>query len=60
MKAVEKTLDNSTATVHGMEKAIGALQVSMNGIDVMIRRLIEVGMESKKTSPTPMSREISP
>ena len=59
MKSVEKTLDNSTETVHGMEKTIGGLQVSMNGIDVMIRRMIEVGMDSKKSSPTPMSRENS-
>jgi flagellar hook-basal body complex protein FliE len=57
MKAAEKTLDNSTATVHGMEKAIGAIQVSMSGIDVMIRRMIEVGVDSKKAPPTPMSRE---
>lgn len=60
MKAVEKTLDNSTATVHGVEKAIGALQVSMNGIDIMIRRLIEVGVGTKKVYSTPTSRETSP
>jgi hypothetical protein len=58
MKAVEKSLDNSIVTVHSMEKAIGALQVSMNGIDVMMRRMIEVGMDSKKTSPIP-TRETS-
>jgi cytochrome c556 len=60
MKAVEKSLDNSTTTVHGMEKAIGALQASMNGIDVMIRRMIDVGLDSRKTPPTPMPRETSP
>jgi hypothetical protein len=60
MKAVEKTLDNSTATVHGMEKAIGALQISMNGIDVMIRRMIEVGVDSKRAPSTPTTRETSP
>jgi len=59
MKAVEKSLDNSIATVHGMEKAIGVLQISMNGMDVMMRRMIEVGMDSKKASSTPMSRETS-
>jgi hypothetical protein len=58
MKAVEKSLDNSIVTVHSMEKAIGALQVSMNGIDVMMRRMIEVGMDSKKTSAIP-TRETS-
>jgi hypothetical protein len=58
MKAVEKSLDNSIVTVHGMEKAIGALQISMNGIDVMMRRMIEIGVESKKTSPT-LTRETS-
>jgi hypothetical protein len=60
MKGVEKTLDNSTATVHGMEKAVGALQASMNGIDLMFRRMIEVGTDAKRTSPTPASREASP
>ena len=50
MKAVEKTLDSSTATVHGMERAVSALQVSMNGIDVMIRRLAEVSADSKRNS----------
>jgi hypothetical protein len=60
MKAVEKTLDNSTTTVHGMDKAIGSLQVSLNGIDIMIRRMIEVGVDAKKMSPTPTSRETSP
>lgn len=60
MKSMEKTLDNSTATVHGVEKSIGALQVSMNGIDVLIRRMLEVGVDSKKASLPPMSREISP
>ncbi len=60
MKSVEKTMDNSTTTFHEMEKAIGALQVSMNGIDVMIRRVIEVGVDSKKTSLAAMSRETSP
>jgi flagellar hook-basal body complex protein FliE len=57
MKTAEKTLDNSTATVQGMEKAVGALQVCMNGIDVMIRRMIEVGTDSKRTPPTPGPRE---
>ncbi len=59
MKSMEKTLDNSTATVHGVEKSIGALQVSMNGIDVMIRRMFEAGVDSKKTSPSSVLREIS-
>src|SRR5690348_16885699 len=60
MKAVEKTLDNSTSTVHGMDKAIGALQISMNGIDIMMRRMLEVGVDSKKASLTAASRETSP
>ena len=59
MKSMEKTLDNSTATVHGVEKSIGALQVSMNGIDVMIRRMFESGVDSKKPSPSSVPREIS-
>lgn len=57
MKSVEKTMDTSTTTLRGMEKAIGSLQVSMNGIDVMIRRTIEAGVDSRKTSPPSMSRE---
>ena len=57
MKAVEKTMDASTTTVRGIEKSIGALQVSFNGIDVMIRRLFEVGVDSKRTPLPPLPRE---
>ncbi len=57
MKAVEKTLDTSTTMFQGMDKALGALQVSMNGIDLMIRRMMEIGGDSKKTSPTLLPRE---
>ncbi len=49
MKSVEKTLDNSSSTIHGMEKTVGSLQISLNGIDVMIRRMIEVGLGSQKS-----------
>jgi DNA repair exonuclease SbcCD ATPase subunit len=51
MKSVEKTLENSTQTIHGMEKTITALQFSMNGIDAVIRRLTDAGMTSKKPPP---------
>ncbi len=60
MKSVEKTLDGSSTSIHGMEKTIGALQVSVNGIDVMVRRMLEVGVESKRISPTSPVRETSP
>ncbi len=57
MKAVEKTLDQSTASVHSMEKSVGTLQVSVNGIDVMIRRMLEMGFDSKKSVPSAPSKE---
>jgi hypothetical protein len=60
MKAVEKTLDQATATVHSMEKSVGSLHVSVNGIDLMIRRLIEVGFEMKKGVPSSPAKEIAP
>lgn len=53
MKAVEKTLESSTVTVQKLERverAFGTLQVSINGLDVMIRRLAEVSAESKRMS----------
>ncbi len=60
MKAVEKTLDQATSTVHSMEKSVGTLQVSVNGIDLMIRRLIEVGFEVKKSVLSSPAKEIAP
>ncbi len=41
MKSVEKNLENSTQTIHEMEKIITALQFSVNGIDAVIRRMTE-------------------
>lgn len=57
MKSVEKTLEGSSATIHGMEKTISALQVSMNGIEVMIRRMMDVGLDLKKSSSPAPPRE---
>ncbi len=57
MKSVEKTLDHTTGTVQAMERSVGSLQISMNGIDVMIRRMIEVGLDAKKNVPTSPSKE---
>ena len=50
MKSVEKNLENSTQTIHEMEKIITALQFSVNGIDAVIRRVTEGGTAHKKSS----------
>lgn len=60
MKSVEKTVEGWSGTIHGMEKSVGALQVSTNGIDVMIRRMIDVGLDLKKSSSPAPSRENAP
>jgi hypothetical protein len=42
MKSVEKTLDSSTATIHGIEKTISSLQLAVGAIDVVVRRSVDV------------------
>ncbi len=55
MRSVEKNLENSTQTIHEMEKIITALQFSVNGIDAVIRRVTEGGTAQKKaSSPSPV------
>ena len=51
MKSVEKTLESSVQTIHGMEKTITSLQFSVNGIDLIVRRMTDTGMVSRKSSP---------
>jgi phosphoenolpyruvate-protein kinase (PTS system EI component) len=38
MKSVEKTMDNSTTVVQGIEKTVNSLQLAVSAIDVMVRR----------------------
>jgi hypothetical protein len=38
MKAVEKTLDNSSSAIRGIEQSVGTLQSTMFAIESMVRR----------------------
>ena len=57
MKSVEKTLDSSGQTMHGVEKSVTALQFAVSGIDGMVRRIIDIGMAPKKLSPSSSDKE---
>jgi flagellar hook-basal body complex protein FliE len=57
MKSVEKTLEASGQTIHGVEKSVTALQFAVNGIDDMVRRMIDVGLVPKKSSQTSSVKE---
>ncbi len=41
MKSVEKTLDNSTSIIHGIEKTVGSLQTALVAIDTHVRRPVD-------------------
>jgi hypothetical protein len=62
MKSVEKTLDSSTETIHGIEKTISSLQLAVRAIDVVVRRSIDVlavaGAKSP-INPLPTTEECS-
>jgi hypothetical protein len=51
MKSVEKSLENSVQTMHGMEKTITSLQFSVNNIDLIVRRMTDAGIAQRKSSP---------
>jgi flagellar hook-basal body complex protein FliE len=51
MKSVEKTLESSVQTIHDMERTITSLQFSVNGIDLIVRRMTDTAMVSRKSSP---------
>jgi hypothetical protein len=51
MKSVEKTLENSVQTIHGMEKTVASLQFSVSNIDLIVRRITDPGMVPRKSSP---------
>jgi DNA anti-recombination protein RmuC len=57
MKAVEKSLEGSTATIHGMEKTVTTLQVSMRRIDSILRRVVEDRGAAHKSSVPPPIQE---
>jgi flagellar hook-basal body complex protein FliE len=52
MKSVEKTMDNSTMVIQGIEKSVTSLQLAIGTIDAIIRRPAEVRQGSK---PPPFS-----
>ena len=62
MKSVERTLDRSTETIHGIEKTISSLQLAVGAIDVVVRRSIDVlavaGAKSP-INPLPTNKECS-
>jgi hypothetical protein len=54
MKSVERSLDDSTSTVKGIEKTISTLQVAVGAIDIVVRRMIEVpALKDRPFLPTP-------
>jgi DNA anti-recombination protein RmuC len=57
MKSVEKILESSTATIHGLEKTVTTLQVSMRRIDSILRRVVEDRGVAHKASPLPPVKE---
>jgi phosphoenolpyruvate-protein kinase (PTS system EI component) len=52
MKAVEKSQDNATDTIRGIEKTIASLQVAVSAIDMLVHRALDLrnSSGSKKTS----------
>jgi hypothetical protein len=50
LKALMDRLDGAESDVSPRElrQALGGLQASINGIDVMVRRMVEIGVEAKR------------
>jgi phosphoenolpyruvate-protein kinase (PTS system EI component) len=42
MKAVEKSQDNATDTIRGIEKTIASLQMAVGAIDMLVQRAIDL------------------
>ncbi len=59
IKSVEKTMDNSTSMIHGIEKTVSSLQTALVAIDTMVRRP-GAGRSSFKQGPYSAVEETSP
>jgi prefoldin subunit 5 len=47
MKSVEKTVENSVVSIHGLEKSISAMQASINNVQMVLNQLNDVAVVSK-------------
>jgi len=52
-KSVEKTVDNSTEVLRGIEKTITSLQLSIGTIDAVIRHSVSFSLPAITTTRTP-------
>jgi DNA anti-recombination protein RmuC len=59
MKSVEKTLEGSTTVIHGLEKTVAALQVSVNTIDLILRRPGDERSPNKPPSRSSLKENVS-
>jgi hypothetical protein len=50
IKSVEKTMDNSTTVIQGIEKTVNSLQMTIGAIDLMVRRPSEFRQGAKSPS----------
>jgi prefoldin subunit 5 len=53
MKSVEKTMDNSTSVIQGIEKTVNSLQLAIGAIELMVRQPNELRQGLKPTSFSP-------
>jgi DNA anti-recombination protein RmuC len=51
MRSVEKSLEGSTGTIHGMEKTVFALQASMRSIDLILHRVAKERGSAHRSAP---------
>jgi hypothetical protein len=61
-KALTERLDDpqATAPTPDLSQALGGLQASINGIDVLVRRMVEVGVDAKRDPRAkPTAREMT-
>jgi DNA anti-recombination protein RmuC len=57
MRSVEKSLEGSTGTIHGMERTVSALQASMRSIDLILHSVAKERGASQRASRPPTIKE---
>jgi len=58
-KSVEKTVDNSTEVIRGIEKTVTSLQLSMGTIDAVIRHSVDFGSPAITTTRSAVSPPVA-
>jgi flagellar hook-basal body complex protein FliE len=51
MRSVEKSLESSTTTIHGMERTVSALRASIRSIDLILHRVAKERGEAHQPAP---------